>query len=185
MLNKEAGLKGISGISSDMRTILAARKDGNERAKRAFDIYIHRLRSCVGAMLATLGGRMLWYLLGVLESTRIVCVPRRVKLSRFSASSLTRRKTRNRPSIRISRQPIYLFGSWFSNARRLVNRQRALAVGTLIAETHACLRGFGRQRRGHRKPMIPRASKINPISCRPSDVLMSGSASEDCGWFCT
>ncbi len=56
MLNKEAGLKGISGISSDMRTILAACKEGNERAKLAFDIYIHRLRSCIGAMLATLGG---------------------------------------------------------------------------------------------------------------------------------
>nr|HET6903857.1 acetate kinase [Ktedonobacteraceae bacterium] len=56
MLNKEAGLKGISGISSDMRMILAACKEGNERAKLAFDIYIHRLRSCIGAMLATLGG---------------------------------------------------------------------------------------------------------------------------------
>ena len=56
MLNKESGLKGISGLSSDMREILTACNEGNERAKLAFAIYIHRLRSCIGAMLATLGG---------------------------------------------------------------------------------------------------------------------------------
>ena len=39
-----------------MREILSASKEGNERAKLAFDIYIHRLRSFIGAMLATLGG---------------------------------------------------------------------------------------------------------------------------------
>ncbi len=56
MLNKEAGLKGISGLSSDMRSILTACEEGHERAKLAFAIYIHRLRSCIGSMLATLGG---------------------------------------------------------------------------------------------------------------------------------
>lgn len=56
LLNKESGLKGVSGVSSDMREILSARKEGNEGAKLAFDIYIHRLRSFIGAMLATLGG---------------------------------------------------------------------------------------------------------------------------------
>jgi len=56
ILNKESGLKGISGISSDMREILSACKEGNERAILAFDIYVHRLRSFIGAMLATLHG---------------------------------------------------------------------------------------------------------------------------------
>ena len=56
ILNKESGLKGISGISSDMREILSARKEGNERATLAFDIYVHRLRSFIGSMLATLQG---------------------------------------------------------------------------------------------------------------------------------
>ena len=56
LLNKESGLKGVSGVSSDMREILSACKEGNERAKLAFAIYIHRLRSFIGAMLATLGG---------------------------------------------------------------------------------------------------------------------------------
>jgi acetate kinase len=56
MLNKESGLLGISGISGDMRQVLAAVKNGHERAKLAFDIYIHRLQSGIGAMVAVLGG---------------------------------------------------------------------------------------------------------------------------------
>src|ERR1700678_94740 len=56
ILSKESGLLGISGISGDMREILAAIKSGHERARLAFDIYIHRLQSGLGAMVAVLGG---------------------------------------------------------------------------------------------------------------------------------
>jgi len=56
VLNKQSGLQGISGLSGDMRKILAAVKEGHSRAKLAFDIYIHRLRAGIGAMFAVLGG---------------------------------------------------------------------------------------------------------------------------------
>jgi acetate kinase len=56
LLNKESGLLGISGISGDMRKILAARKKSNQRASLAFDMYVHRLRTGIGAMVAALGG---------------------------------------------------------------------------------------------------------------------------------
>ncbi len=61
VLNKKSGLLGISGISGDMREILATIKNGDEsatkaRAQLAFDIYVHRLRSGIGAMIAVLGG---------------------------------------------------------------------------------------------------------------------------------
>jgi acetate kinase len=56
VLNKESGLLGVSGVSGDMRTILAAIDRGDARAQLAFDIYAHRLRSEIGAMLASLGG---------------------------------------------------------------------------------------------------------------------------------
>ncbi|HLZ62826.1 MAG TPA: acetate kinase [Ktedonosporobacter sp.] len=56
VLNKESGLKGISGVSSDMRQILQAIDEGNTRAKLALDIYIYRLRFFIGAMMASLGG---------------------------------------------------------------------------------------------------------------------------------
>jgi acetate kinase len=55
-LNYESGLLGISGISADMREVLKAMKQGHERAKLAFDIYVHRLRSAIGSMIAVLGG---------------------------------------------------------------------------------------------------------------------------------
>jgi acetate kinase len=60
LLNKKSGLLGISEISGDMRQILTARA-GNDPAKMAratlaFDIYVHRLRSGIGAMVAVLGG---------------------------------------------------------------------------------------------------------------------------------
>jgi len=56
VLNQKSGLLGISGISSDMRKILAASKNGHKRAQLALDIYVHRLRSGIGAMIAVLGG---------------------------------------------------------------------------------------------------------------------------------
>lgn len=56
LLNKKSGLKGISGVSNDLRQILEAIASGNQRAQLALDIYIHRLRSGIGAMLASLGG---------------------------------------------------------------------------------------------------------------------------------
>jgi acetate kinase len=56
LLNTKSGLLGISGISSDMRQIVSAMKDGTPRAKLAFDMFVHRLRSGIGAMIAVLGG---------------------------------------------------------------------------------------------------------------------------------
>jgi acetate kinase len=56
MLNKLSGLRGISGISSDLRDVIAAKKQGNQRAQLAWDMYVHRLRSGIGAMLASLAG---------------------------------------------------------------------------------------------------------------------------------
>jgi acetate kinase len=56
LLNTKSGLLGISGISSDMRQIVVAMKDGNARAKLAFDIFAHRLQTGIGAMAAALGG---------------------------------------------------------------------------------------------------------------------------------
>jgi acetate kinase len=56
ILNHESGLWGISGISADMRQIMAAIAQGDSRAQLAIEVFIHRLRSCIGAMLTSLGG---------------------------------------------------------------------------------------------------------------------------------
>lgn len=56
ILNKESGLKGVSGISADMRDILKAMKNGDGRATLAFEVYIHRLSREIGGMMGSLGG---------------------------------------------------------------------------------------------------------------------------------
>jgi len=56
MLNKESGLKGVSGLSGDLREIEAAMKTGHERARLAFEMDVHRLCAGIGAMTAALGG---------------------------------------------------------------------------------------------------------------------------------
>lgn len=56
LLNRESGLKGISGISADMRQIWQAIAQGNPRAQLAFDIYVHRLRGAIASMLPAIGG---------------------------------------------------------------------------------------------------------------------------------
>jgi acetate kinase len=56
VLNKESGLRGVSGVSGDLRSVMEAMAGGDARAQLAFDVYVHRLRSEIGAMLASLGG---------------------------------------------------------------------------------------------------------------------------------
>jgi acetate kinase len=56
LLNTKSGLLGISGISGDMRQIVTAMKNGNPRAKLAFEMFVHHLQSAIGAMIAVLGG---------------------------------------------------------------------------------------------------------------------------------
>jgi acetate kinase len=56
LLNRESGLLGISGLSADLRPLIAAIAEGNQQAKLAIDVFVHRLRSHIGAMVASLGG---------------------------------------------------------------------------------------------------------------------------------
>ncbi len=56
ILNTRSGLLGISGISGDMRQIVAAMKDGHMRAKLAFEVFVHRLQAGIGAMIVVLSG---------------------------------------------------------------------------------------------------------------------------------
>jgi acetate kinase len=72
-LNRESGLKGISGVSADLRQIAAAIDAGNAQAQLALDIFIHRLRSSIGSMLASLGGLdALVFTAGIGENSAIV-----------------------------------------------------------------------------------------------------------------
>lgn len=54
MLNKQSGLLGLSGISSDLRDLEAAAEAGNANAIQALDAYAHRIRRYIGGYAANL-----------------------------------------------------------------------------------------------------------------------------------
>jgi acetate kinase len=96
LLNNESGLLGISGVSGDMREILKAKESGNQRAKLAFDIFIHRLRSGIGSMVAVLGGLdALIFTAGIGENSEVV---RQAACSCFGYLDLTLDPVRNNQS---------------------------------------------------------------------------------------
>ena len=55
-LNKESGVLGISGLSSDMREIEKADNEGNERAHLALQMYNYRIKKYIGEYAAAMGG---------------------------------------------------------------------------------------------------------------------------------
>ena len=56
MLERDSGLLGLSGVSADLREVLAARDRGIDRARLAVDVFVHRLSAGIGSMTAALGG---------------------------------------------------------------------------------------------------------------------------------
>lgn len=56
LINKQSGVQGVSGISSDMREIEAAVAEGDKRAILALNIYNYRIKKYIGAYAAAMGG---------------------------------------------------------------------------------------------------------------------------------
>ncbi|MGI6071907.1 MAG: acetate/propionate family kinase [Lachnospiraceae bacterium] len=56
ILNKQSGMLGLSGLSSDFRDIEAAIANGHERAKIALETFVHRVISYIGSYVAVMNG---------------------------------------------------------------------------------------------------------------------------------
>jgi len=57
MLNKQSGLLGLSGLTNDMRDLIAEEQEKNDRrARLAIDIFVLRAKKYIGAYLAEMGG---------------------------------------------------------------------------------------------------------------------------------
>jgi len=55
-LNKQCGMLGVSGVSSDFRDLTAAAEQGNDRARLALDMFAYNCKKYIGAYTAALGG---------------------------------------------------------------------------------------------------------------------------------
>jgi acetate kinase len=103
ILNHRSGLLGISGLSSDVRDILDAMRKGNERAKLAFDIFIHRLASGIGSMAASLSGiDVLVFTAGIGENSPEVRSAACAKLAFLGIFLETGKNTSAKPDVDIS-----------------------------------------------------------------------------------
>ena len=56
VMNKQSGVFGLSGVSSDFRDVEGAANEGNKPAKEALEVYAHRVKSYIGAYIAEMGG---------------------------------------------------------------------------------------------------------------------------------
>lgn len=56
VLNKESGMLGVSGVSSDFRDLEKAAEEGNERAELAMDIFCYKVTKRIGSGAAAMGG---------------------------------------------------------------------------------------------------------------------------------
>jgi acetate kinase len=73
LLNNESGLKAVSGCGRDLRTIMAARAEGNPDAALAVEMYVHTLRKYIGAYhFALSGAQALVFTGGIGENAREV-----------------------------------------------------------------------------------------------------------------
>ena len=73
MLNKQSGVQGISGVSSDFRDLEAAQAQGNERAALALDMFVESVRKFIGSYMVKMGGvDAIVFTAGIGENTPIM-----------------------------------------------------------------------------------------------------------------
>ena len=72
-LNKQCGVAGVSGVSSDFRDLTKAADEGNERAKLALDLFAYGVKKYIGAYVAAMNGLdCLVFTAGIGENTYLV-----------------------------------------------------------------------------------------------------------------
>ncbi|MEL8055959.1 MAG: acetate kinase [Pseudomonadota bacterium] len=85
-LNRDSGMMGLCGVG-DMRAVEELIQNGDQAAKLAMDVYVHRIRSMVGAYVATLGGiDAIAFTAGIGENSKLIRAHVAAGLSGFSLS---------------------------------------------------------------------------------------------------
>ncbi len=118
LLNRNSGLKGLSGVSSDLRDIEQAAADGNDRARLAIAVFAHRVRSYIGAYVAVMGGADAIVLTGGIGEN--AAAMRRRILQRFDFLGLLLDEGRNLDARVDDEAPVAEISSANSRLRALV-----------------------------------------------------------------
>ncbi len=130
ILNRESGLAGLSGTSGDMRRVLEARENGDQRAKLAFDVYMHSLVRHASMMIGVMGGMdALVFTGGVGENSAPVREALCESLAYLGVLLDRGRNEQIKGDTAGSRKFVRRTGSSNSRARRMGDRQGLLAIG--------------------------------------------------------
>ncbi|MBR6223885.1 MAG: acetate kinase [Lachnospiraceae bacterium] len=87
ILNKKSGVLGISGVSSDFRDLQKGMEEGNERCKKAIEMFAYRVAGYIGSYVVAMGGAdAICFTAGIGENTSIV---RELVLDRLKALGVT------------------------------------------------------------------------------------------------
>lgn len=119
MCNKESGLLGLSGVSSDMRDIIRLSEEGDEKAKLALDLFVYQVVKTVGSYVAVLGGLdALVFTAAIGEGAPVV---RDLIIAGLAGFGLSIDPTLNRQLVGTPGEPVFLdISSDRSTARVLV-----------------------------------------------------------------
>ena len=132
-MTKNGGLKGISGVSGDLRYVLEAAEAGNERAKLAVDVYVTGIIRYIGAFAAELGGlECLAFTGGIGENSavirKMVCERLEYMGVRLSARRNTKEKGDRSISKKHSKVRVYVIAA---------NEELGVARKTYVCEKNA------------------------------------------------
>ena len=126
---KESGLKGMSGISQDVREIEAA---GTEQAERALEHFAFRIRQSIGALAATIGGLdALVFTAGIGENAAGVRARVCQGLEFLGVTLDPARNAANGPEISVAGAPVRVLVRR-TNEERMIAEHTLRLVGALI-----------------------------------------------------
>ncbi len=109
ILNKESGVYGISGVSSDFRDLEAAQNDGCEKSKLALDMFAYSVKKYVGTYMATLGSvDAIVFTAGIGENTSLM---RKAILENMESYGIEVDDAKNEKAIRGAQMDISVDGS--------------------------------------------------------------------------
>jgi len=118
LLNRNSGLKGLSGISHDLRVIEASAAEGDDNARLAIAVFAHRVRKYVGAYAATMGGvDAVVFTGGIGENS--ACMRRRI-LQRFDFIGLSVDEDRNQDIQVSTKEQVGIISPYTSKVSALV-----------------------------------------------------------------
>jgi acetate kinase len=166
LINTESGLKGISGISSDIHDIEAAASDGHHRALLAHKAFCYQVRKNIGAYVAAMGGIDVLAFTGDVGETSATVRSLACQGLGYMGIKLDEEKNRNLGKLRFPRRH---FRRRFAG-HHPCHRQRRRTPGGLGNPARHRAQPAAARSQGRRRPPIPIEISAHHVHLSQADV---------------